>query len=166
VRAADQMKGFVRHQKKAARAAAAGGVLAVAAAQFRASPGPVRFADRAQTSGAACHDAARAADAMQQSSPLRDCGASGDDIEDDASAMDGAGCGAEGKPAEQRQRVFTWAEVERILHSALQQQEAELRRHYDDVLQTQLHEQFTHLSRSNQDHISRSMQSSTHDYFG
>lgn len=110
---------------------------------------------------------------MQQSSPLHDCGASGDDYEDDSGAqsmgMDGAGCGSgsEAKAAApQKQQVFTWTDVERILHNALQQQESELRRHYDDVLQTQLHEQFSNLSRFNQDHIARSMQSSTHDYFG
>ena len=131
---------------------------------------------RSDASGAAAgYDASRSGDAMQQSSLLHDCGASGEDYEqqeDDSGAqsmgMDGAGYGAgsEGKAAAQKQQVFTWTDVERILHNALQQQESELRRHYDDVLQTQLHEQFSNLSRFNQDHIARSMQSSTHDYYG
>jgi hypothetical protein len=162
------VKAFLKQQKRAERAAAAGGVLAAAAAQFRSSPGPVRFNARNGASGpGADHEDSRAVDAMQQSSPLHDCGAAGEDYEDESGAqsMDGAGCGLEGKAAAPKQQLFTRTDVERIVHNALQQQESELRRHYDDVLQTQLHDQFSNLSRFNQDHIARSMQSSTHDYF-
>lgn len=166
----DHVKSFLKQQKKAERAAAAGGVLAAAAAQFRSSPGPSRFIARSSAvdgASAAQHES-RAADAMQQSSPLHDCGgvAGYEDDESSEQAMDGAGCGSDCKASDQpKQQLFTWSDVERIVHSALQQQESELRKHYDAVLQTQLHEQFSNLSRFNQDHIARSMQSSTHDYF-
>lgn len=166
--ASDHVKSFLKQQKKAERAAAAGGVLAVAAAQFRSSPGPSRFIARntCNEPGAA-HDDSRAADAMQQSSPLHVCGGVDgyESEEQNEQAMDGAACAQDCKAAGQPKQMFTWNDVERIVHSALQQQESELRRHYDEVLQTQLHEQFSNLSRFNQDHIARSMQTSTHDYF-
>lgn len=161
------MKCFLKQQKRAERAAAAGGVLAAAAAQFRSSPGPSRFIARSACSEREREDS-RSVDAMQQSSPLRDSGGEGDYEDDEPSeqSMDGPACAADCKGAEQpKQQMFTWSDVERIVHSALEQQESELRRHYDEVLQTQLHEQFSNLSRFNQDHIARSMQSSTHDYF-
>jgi hypothetical protein len=163
------VKSFLKQQKKAERAAAAGGVLAAAAAQFRSSPGPSRFIGRNASNGpAATHDDSRAVDAMQQSSPLHDCSGVGgyEDDESSEQAMDGAACAPDCKAADHsKQQMFTWSDVERIVHSALQQQESELRRHYDEVLQSQLHEQFSNLTRFNQDHIARSMQASTHDYF-
>ena len=163
----DHVKSFLKQQKKAERAAAAGGVLAAAAAQFRSSPGPSRFIARTADNAAAANEDSRSVDAMQQSSPLHDSAGVGDyeDDEPTEQAMDAAGCGPNSKATDHPKQMFTWSDVERIVHDALQQQETELRRHYDEVLQTQLHEQFSNFSRFNKDYIARAMQSSTHDYF-
>jgi hypothetical protein len=147
-------------------------VLAAAAAQFRASPGPVRVGAAAR--GGETGFGAVRADAMQQNSPQRDCSipvgedSSDDDDDESTGMMDGArGGSADCKFKDsKKQRLFSWVDVERILHAALQEQETELRRQYDDLLRAQLHEQFANFTRFNQDHISRSLQNSTHDYFG
>ena len=141
------------------------------AAQFRSSPGPLRFGSAAMGANIAANSAANRTDAMQQSSPQQDCATSGveelSDGESSETSMDGCGCdSAEPKSKDARhQKQFSCCDVERIVHSALQEQETELRRQYDSVLQAKLREQFENFSQFNQDHISRSPQTSTHDYF-
>lgn len=135
--ARDKVKGFLKQQRKATRAAAAGGVLAVAAAQFLSSPGPVRYG-------------------------------MGEFRDNSVDGMDGVAVECDNKNGEECPRskhVFTRADVERILHDALREQELELRQQYDAILRRQLHEQFSNFKRFNQDHIARSLQRSEHDYF-
>jgi hypothetical protein len=140
------------------RAIGAGGVLAAAAVAEQARG---RFVS---ASGEQAHSM------MQQSSPFRteeEDLADLDDIRHSNMGISSIGGQSNSTPTKvKKQKLFTQADVEKILSTALREQEEALRRQYNDVLAHQLQEQFSNFTKFNQDHIARSLSQSQHDYFG
>jgi hypothetical protein len=141
---ADKVKGFLREQKRARIGAAPLAVASSANADMMqsGSESPLR----------GC------------TSPLRDCCTSparSDALADETDDAAAGGCSGR----KSSQKFYTVPEVQKIVQSAVTEREGQLRQEYDALLACHLREQFSQFTRFNQDHISRRLQQSTHDYY-